>query len=120
MKERINIKELFEKYRKSITPEMLNWSDGNIEDYIIEESYDCAVVEFLTHIEDITNEFGIEDWDSFIDKDYLYGDEEVEIVVYKRISDNKLFRTYFCYSSGTFDEEMIEVKKKTVKKIIYE
>lgn len=126
IKETINVKELFEKYRHNIVSgNLYGWGEfpeegfGSFKEYMEEEGYGAGVVLFLDRsIEKITNgEFKVIHWDNYIDENY--DDKTIEEVVYKR-KDGKLFKCYFCIEDGNFDEELIEVQKKKVSKTIYE
>lgn len=133
MKEKINTKELFEKYRKDIKSGMLSgWGEfpeegeGSFEEYMEDEGYGKGVVEFLINLSKITNLFILEARDFYkgnsetLEKDdYEDFPEHIVEEVYKR-NDGKLFKIRYCEADGTYDKEFIEVVKKTRKKTYYE
>lgn len=115
--EKINTKELFEKYRHLMNNEkkvcMTAWNQkSSVEEYIKTEGYGHGVVLFLTYIEGITDgEFVDYDkkWD-VPDEDTF--DSKYDEAIFKR-KDGKLFKCDICVEFGKYSEEMIEVKEKT-------
>jgi len=114
--EKINTKELFEKYRHSMDNEkrcvLSGWNQtSSVEEYMEEEGYGQGVVLFLMNISKITDgEFikyhsknNIHYEDSF--------DTTYDEVIFKR-NDGKLFKCDICEEYGEYSEEMKEVKEK--------
>lgn len=113
--EKVNVVELFEKYRKVINTDKKHRLSGwgiasEFEDYIKIEGYGKGLVEFLDamNIEDITDgEFEV-----IKRKRKEISDVDYEKYVYKR-NDGKLFSCNFCIEYGQYDEFMTEVELKT-------
>ena len=114
--EKVNVVELFEKYRKVINTDkkhrLSSWgiTTPEFERYIIEEGYGKALVEFLDarNIVDITDG----EFDLIKRKRKEKNDVDYYKFTYKR-NDGKLFNCNFCIEYGQYDEFMTEVELKT-------
>lgn len=114
--EKINTKELFEKYRHSMDNEkrcvLSGWNqESSVEEYMNEEGYGQGVVLFLMNISKITDGEYIKHFSkNNIHYEDSY-DSTYDEVIFRR-KDGKLFKCDICEEFGEYSEEMIEVKEK--------
>jgi len=129
VKEKINVEELFEKYRPiidtlEIRKKISGWNtDSLVEEYMEEEGYGHGVTLFFDNINVITDgEFKVESVkDRRYPSDVKYDTSYKEMIILR--SDGKFFKIdEVCEEYGEYSEEMIEVIKKTkvVKKTSWE
>lgn len=120
--EKINVKELFEEYRKFMDENrnlISGWNlDSSVEEYMEDEGYGQGVVLFLESISTITNEefYYVK---NLTKRHEEYYDTNYQKTVLKR-KDGKFFELNYCVEHGEYDEFMLEVKKKTRKQTYYE
>lgn len=112
MKETINIVELFEKYRKSMTPENIGWSpNDSFEEYMSLEGYERGVALFLERLESVTNGEFIDFDSKEIPLENSFDSDYLECICKRK--DGKLFRYDLCIEFGRYSTEMVEVKPYT-------
>lgn len=112
IKEKINVEQLFEKYRPLMDlPEMRKkysgWcNESSIEEYMIDEGYGQGVVLFFTYIDVITNE----KYKTYSTKsrrypsDIKYDTGYDEIIIER--NDNKFFKLeLLCVEDGDYSED---------------
>ena len=105
-KEYLNIDDIFEKYRKSITGPMIGWfEDESLEEYMEMETYGDGVMMFLEFLDVCTkNEYTIKKRG----KDRTYDDTNWHYLTIKRTSDGKCFKGEVCIEYGDYTKDFKE------------